>query len=132
MNKFKIDEEFGQVNETKAENYIQRYFKQNTFKKLSKFNVFDYEGDTALFEIKSRRILSTDYETTMIGYNKILHAQKFDQDVFFIFQYTDGNFYYKYDRSESFEIKKGGRYDRGRPEKSDYYYIPINKLIKIE
>jgi hypothetical protein len=132
MNKYKIDEDFGLENEIKSEDYIQLYFKQNTLIKLSKFNKFDYEGETAFFEIKTRRNLSTDYTTTMIGYTKILHAQKQNKDVYFIFQFTDGNYYYKYDISETFEIKKGGRYDRGRPENNLYYYIPIERLIKIE
>ena len=68
----------------------------------------------------------------MIGYTKILHAQKQNKDVYFIFQFTDGNYYYKYDVKETFEIKKGGRYDRGRPENNLYYYIPSNVLTKIE
>jgi len=68
----------------------------------------------------------------MIGYTKILHALKQIKDVYFIFQFTDGNYYYKYDKTETFEIKKGGRYDRGRPENNLYYYIPIERLIKIE
>jgi len=132
MNKYKIDEDFGLENEIKSEDYIQIYFNQKTLIKLPKFNKFDYEGETAFFEIKTRRNLSTDYTTTMIGYTKILHAQKQIKDVYFIFQFTDGNFYHKYDRSETFEIKKGGRYDRGRPENNLYYYIPIENLIKIE
>ena len=131
MNLFKIDEDFGTLNEMKAEEYIPLYFKQTTLKKLSKFNKFDFEGDTALFEIKTRRNKLADYPTTMVGYNKILQAQKCEKDVFFIFQFTDGNYYYKYNRCEIFEIKKGGRYDRGKPESNYYYYIPIEKLIKI-
>lgn len=132
MNKFKIDEDYGIANESKAEEYIPIFFNQITLKKLSKYNKFDFEGDTALFEIKSRRNKMADYPTTMIGYNKILYAQKCELDVYFIFQFLDGDYYYKYNSGETFEIKKGGRYDRGRPESNYYYYIPIEKLIKIE
>ena len=131
MNLFKIDEDFGSLNEMKAEEYIQLYFKQTTLKKLSKFNKFDFEGDTALFEVKTRRNKLADYPTTMVGYNKILACQKCEKDVFFIFHFTDGNYYYKYSKDDSFEIKIGGRYDRGKIEKNYYYYIPIEKLIKI-
>jgi len=132
MDKFKIDEDFGKEQENKAEEYIQTYFKQTTLKKLSKFNKFDFEGDTALFEVKTRRNNYNKYPTTMIGYNKILACKKCEKDVYFIFQYLDGNYYYKYSIDESFEIKKAGRFDRGRPETDYYYYIPIEKLIKID
>jgi len=131
MNLFKIDEDSGTLNEMKAEEYIQLYFKQTTLKKLSKFNTFDFEGDTALFEVKTRRNKLADYPTTMVGYNKILACQNCEKDVYFIFQFTDGNYYYKYSKDETFEIKIGGRYDRGSIEKNYYYYIPIEKLIKI-
>jgi hypothetical protein len=30
------------------------------------------------------------------------------------------------------KIYKGGRYDRGKIESNYYYFIPIEKLIKIE
>ncbi len=132
MDKFKIDEDFGKEQENKAENYIQTYFKQSTLIKLSKFNKFDFEGDTALFEVKTRRNNYNKYPSTMIGYNKFLACKKCNKDVYFIFQYLDGNYYYKYSKDESFEIKKGGRYDRGRPEFNYYCFIPIEKLIKIE
>ena len=132
IEKYNIDKEYGKEQETKSEEYIKNYFKQTTLKKLSRFNKFDFEGDTALFEVKTRRNNYKDYPTTMIGYNKILHAQNCKQDVFFIFQYLDGNYYYKYSNDESFEIKKGGRFDRGRPESNYYCFIPIEKLIKID
>ena len=132
MDKFKIDEDFGKEQENKAEEYIQTYFKQTTLKKLSKFNKFDFEGDTALFEVKTRRNNYNKYPSTMIGYNKILACKKCEKDVYFIFQYLDGNYYYKYSNDESFEIKKGGRFDRGKIESNYYCFIPIEKLIKID
>ena len=132
MNKYNIDKEFGLENEAKAEEYIPKYFNQTSCKKLSRFNKFDFEGETALFEVKTRRTKKDDYPTTMIGYEKILYAQKCEKDIYFIFQFSDGNYYYKYDSGETFEIKKGGRYDRGAIEKNYYYFIPIEKLIKID
>lgn len=132
LSKKLIDENFGLDNEIKAEDYIKTYFKQNTLTKTSKFNKFDFVGDTALFEVKTRRIMYNKFKTTMIGHTKILHAEKQSLDVYFIFQFLDGNYYYKYSKDDNFEIKKGGRFDRGRPETSQYYYIPIENLIKIE
>ena len=132
MTQFKIDEDFGKEQENKAGDYIQSYFKQTTLKKLSRFNKFDFEGDTAFFEVKTRRNDYNKYPSTMIGYNKFLACKKCEKDVYFIFQYLDGNYYYKYSNDESFEIKKGGRYDRGKIESNYYCFIPIEKLIKID
>ncbi len=88
MDKFKIDEDFGKEQENKAQEYIQTYFKQTTLKKLSRFNKFDFEGDTALFEVKTRRNNHDAYPSTMIGYNKIVACKKCEQDVYFILYFN--------------------------------------------
>ena len=67
----------------------------------------------------------------MIGYNKIKKALELNEDVYFIFNFTDGIYYYKFDRDKELEIKQAGRRDRGRPEIKDYYFIPIEILQKI-
>ena len=36
-----------------------------------------------------------------------------------------------YGQDYEFEIKRSGRFDRGRPELNDYAYIPIDMLIKV-
>jgi hypothetical protein len=133
MNKFEIDNKFGELNEMKSEKYIQEYYKQTTLTKLSKYHQFDYEGNDSYFEIKSRRNLYKKYPTTMIGYNKLELAMKTnDKNVYFIFEFIDGSYYYKFNRDDEHIIKKGGRSDRGRFEYKLYCYIPIEKLIKIE
>jgi hypothetical protein len=69
----------------------------------------------------------------MIGYNKIELATKItDKDVYFIFEFIDGSFYYKFNKDDEHIIKKGGRSDRGRFEYKLYCFILIDKLIKIE
>ena len=67
----------------------------------------------------------------MIGYNKIKKALELNEDVYFIFNFTDGIYYYKFDRDKELEVKQGGRFDRGRPEIKDYCFIPIEILQKI-
>ena len=67
----------------------------------------------------------------MIEYNKIIEANKLNQTIIFIFMFTDGNYYYEYNKDDNFEIRKGGRKDRGYIEEQLYYYIPINRLIKM-
>ena len=68
----------------------------------------------------------------MIGYNKIKKASTLDEYVYFFFSFEDGLYYWLYDKEYELEIKRGGRFDRGRPEINDYCYIPIELLIKID
>lgn len=133
MNQRNEDIKFGILNEIKSEKYIKEYFKQESLTKLSNYHQFDFEGNDAFFEIKSRRNLSKKYPTTMIGYNKIELAMKTnDKDVYFIFEFIDGSYYYKFNKDDEHIIKKGGRSDRGRFEYKLYCYISVEKLIKIE
>jgi hypothetical protein len=133
MNQIIEDINFGDLNEKKSEQYIKEYFKQESLIKLPKNHQFDYAGSDSFFEIKSRRNLSKKYPTTMIGYNKIELAMKTnDKDVYFIFEFIDGSYYYKFNKDDEHIIKKGGRSDRGRFEYKLYCFISIDKLIKIE
>jgi hypothetical protein len=68
----------------------------------------------------------------MVSYSKILYGKNQSKTSIFIFSFTDGDYYYKYNNDEEFETRNSGRMDRGRNEISLYYFIPIDKLIKIE
>ena len=110
---------------------IKQFLNDNTIYKLENSNEFDFKGDNKYIELKSRNNNYNKYPTTMIGYNKIKKALELNEDVYFIFNFTDGIYYYKFDRDKELEIKQGGRRDRGRPEIKDYYFIPIEILQKI-
>ena len=71
------------------------------------------------------------YLTTMVGLNKFDKASKLLEEVYFIFSFDDGLYYYKYEKADKFEIKKAGRWDRGRQEIKDYVFIAIENLSKI-
>ena len=89
------------------------------------------KGNNKFIELKSRNNEKNKYLTTMVGYNKIMKASELEEDVYFFFSFTDGIYYWKYDRNIDLEIKKGGRYDRGCSEINDYAFIPVNILQKI-
>ena len=66
----------------------------------------------------------------MISNHKIRHCSNPDTDYYFFFQFKDNVVkYIKYDKNlfNTFEKDFGGRCDRGKIEKSIYYYIPIDK-----
>jgi len=129
----KLDDiEMGELNEEYAIDIIKNFLDLNHLKKLDIFDTFDFYNDEKdiFFEVKSRRNKYNKYKTTMIGYNKLLEARKHN-NVYFIFIFLDGNYYYKFDENDNFEISIGGRNDRGKAEYKKYVYIPIEKLKKL-
>lgn len=101
--------------------------------KLDEFHPMDFysKQTNTYFEIKSRRNTYNKYPTTMVGYNKIdwIHKNNIE-NVYFIFVFTDGDYYYKFDEGDSFMKEYMGRYDRGKKEYKEYLMIPITKLTK--
>jgi hypothetical protein len=130
---FKKDYTFGLKKEIELLPKIKLFFNDETITQLDRLNVFDYKGDNKYIELKSRNNNYNKYPTTMIGYNKIKKALELNEDVYFIFSFTDGIYYYKFDKDKELEIKRNycSRRDRGRPEIKDYYFIPIEILQKI-
>ena len=131
MSKFLKDLKFGLNKEMQLLPILKEYLKDETIYKLENSNVFDFKGDNKFIELKSRNNNYDKYPTTMIGINKILRASSLNENVYFFFWFVDGLYYWLYDKDYEFEIKRSGRFDRGRPELNDYAYIPIDMLIKV-
>jgi hypothetical protein len=108
-----------------------------TLELTDRFHIFDYKSKEAnlYIELKCRNNKRDKYKDTMIGFNKIRAASMCHPhyDVYFVFQYTDGIYYWKYNKNEllQFEVKDGGRTDRGCNEINTYVYIPVNILKNI-
>jgi len=99
-------------------------------KHTPQYHVFDYYNNTCYVELKTRNCDLKKYDTTMIGMNKINKCNKCN-NYYFFFKFNDGLYYWKYDFKKivDFDIRIGGRYDRGRPELNKYLYIPTNLLV---
>ena len=132
MFKKSYDYNYGITKELQLLPTIKQFLNDNTIYKLENSNEFDFKGDNKYIELKSRRNNYLKYPTTMIGYNKIKKASTLDEYVYFFFSFEDGLYYWLYDKDYELEIKREGRFDRGRPEINDYCYIPIEMLIKID
>ena len=128
---FKKDYTFGLKKEVELLPTIRKFFNDETIIKLDDYNIFDFKGDNKYIELKSRNCNYNKYPTTMIGYNKIKKALELNEDIYFIFNFTDGFYYFKFDKNIQLEIKQGGRFDRGKKELSDYAFIPIEILKEI-
>ena len=130
-NLFFRDLEYGLKKEIELLPFLQNYFNDDSITKLNKMNCFDFIGENKFIELKSRNNNYNKYDKTMVGYNKFKKASEINVPVYFFFCFTDGLYYYKYNKDDQFEIRKGGRSDRGYFEKNDYVFIPINLLIKV-
>lgn len=129
--KFNSDMEFGLEQEKSNFDLIKQL--DSDLVMTSRNSIFDYASENSLAELKSRNNCYNKYPTTMVGYNKIEYAHKFpNKNIYFCFKFTDGLYYYKYDKNDTLEFATGGRRDRGREEIKDYCYIPIKYLKKLE
>ena len=129
---FKSDYSFGKKNEVNILSRINNYFKDDIKEVQKQTEVFDFEGNLNIYELKSRTNTYKAYNTTLLGYNKIIKANK---GQVFIFSFTDGLYYIKYEEEifKTFEKKmfvRNQRNDYNDTEKL-YIFIPIDKLTKI-
>lgn len=130
---YQADQIYGQAKEKELLPILSSYFNFK-LKPKHRYFVFDYECDTAFIELKSRRGIRTEYPTTIVGKNKIDYADKCGKDVYFVFDFSDGLFYWKYNREEIGErVKSGlcGRVDRGKREIKEYCFIDVELLVEI-
>ena len=133
--KFQKDLQFGLQSEKDQLPIIRKYFNDPTIERATKtFSVNDYLSSNKRLELKTRTFNYNKYETTMIGLSKTKDAIKFDGEYFFLFKFTDGLYFIKYDKElfDTFEVKMGGRQDRNVKEFNKYVYIPIEFLQEIE
>lgn len=111
---------------------LSKFFDETIEKIQGEFAIMDFKSDKSFYELKTRTCKSTQYHDTMVGFNKIIFARENqDKNVYFIFKFTDGIFYWKYD-NEGFRTDLGGRTDRGKNEIKKYAYIPLHILKRIE
>ena len=67
---YKNDKDFGHFEEVNKLPILEEYFKDNL--KITKtYCKYDYEGDKANYEMKSRKNNYSKYPTTLIGYDKL-------------------------------------------------------------
>lgn len=131
MSSYKKDYLFGKEKEDEVLNLIKKRFNENIIKSSYRYEKYDYKDDNYYYELKSRNNKYSDYPTTLIEKAKI-----FTDNIIFLFNFTDGLYYIRYSEKKfsKFECKEFCRHkrfdynDKPRP----YYYIPIEKLKKVE
>ena len=128
---FVTDYAFGKTKEEQALQKICRFFNEEIHP-TTEWCRWDFESDFAIYELKSRNVNSNTYPDVMVGYNKIQPIRK---NQYFLFNFTDGLFYIKYDEElfMDFELKVFKR--EGRMDYNDkrqvMCHIPRKYLTKI-
>ena len=125
------DLQFGFAEEDRLLKFIQSKY-GDTFEKTPDDHPYDYTDGQTYIELKSRRCNHNTYPDTMIGFNKLMYATNRPENKFvFLFNFKDGIYKHDFCPDKTYNIKKGGRSDRGRLELKQYAYIPVYQLIKI-
>lgn len=125
--------------EAKSINGIQSYLEglfETPLERTPHFHKFDFKSsdNSLFFEVKSRRNRMNSYPTTMIPQGKInwalAHILPKGGRAFFVFHFLDCLCLIEYtqEKFKSFEVKRGGRFDRGGPEVNQYCFIPVSSL----
>ena len=129
---YKNDLEFGFKAEEDLFSEIKDKYGESICKTKPNCRV-DYEGEDILIELKSRRNKYKKYPTTMISKSKIDYMLRSGKRSVCLFNFIDGvyNIEINEDIINRFKLKRGGRWDRGKAELNDYYYIPIELLERM-
>lgn len=124
-----------EISVLKIKDKFDSIYKTN-LQKTEEFHPFDLKDKENKFvvEVKKRNNNHDKYNTTMIGYNKYIKARQYikrNYNVYFVFDFLDGVYYYKYN-NEIYTPKYGGRHDRGENEIKKYIWVNIKELKKID
>lgn len=134
----KKDLEFGLKSEEKVKGTLEQAFgcpltKQSSFCRMD----FRNSSSTLYVELKTRRIRHNQYDTIIIGANKVRFCTDPDKDYYFVYSCLDGIYYIKYDE-ELFSTFDGVRgFERNTRDEAhvnhptDVVLIPTKLLKKL-
>jgi hypothetical protein len=93
------DRVFGRGSEWNNKGVIEKHL-STTLTPLGYYDTFDFTntGNTIYVELKSRRVASTLFPTSIIGENKVNACADPSKTYWFCFAYTDGMFIIKYNK----------------------------------
>ena len=124
------DLKFGLENENSVLTFLKEKVNIDIIK-TPKFHFFDFFSPqtNTYYELKTRRVKHNTYPDTMCGANKLNFAEQNPENKYiFLYKFTDGLYYHEWDTEKQYEIRVGGRCDRGKIESSNYFYIKREDL----
>ena len=133
MNDKKIaDLSFGKDNEIRVKQRLERLF--GPLEETKTMDEFDFKNEQFVIELKSRRVTRDKYPSTMVGENKVVKGFEYQlagRRVFFVFDFVDCMCLWELNRDE-YDVRHGGRWDRGKAEIKSYCYIPRKYLLTVK
>ena len=127
---YHLDYCFGKEKEIELEDRISEFFNDVLHPSKNRFCAYDWMGASGIkYELKSRKNAYEVYPTTMVPADKVREGR-----TIFLFSFTDGFYYIEYDKEvfSTFKCEEFRRWRKGtRDIEKPYYYIPIEKLLKI-
>ena len=120
MNYFKALE-----NEIRIKPILEKFFNIELTHN-NRYSIFDFCNENNYIELKCRNCYSTKYSDLMMNLNKWnvgFKFMNFNKNVYYVFEFIDGLYYYKQEINANFEIRKY--------KNIKYIYIPNYKLQKI-
>ena len=127
------DLQFGLESEDKVLKLLKEKINKNITQN-HKYHPFDYfcSETNTFFELKTRRNKHDEYPDTMCGANKLKFARNHPTNKYvFLFSFIDGLYYHNFEKNKKYDMRPGGRCDRGRVELSNYFYIKKEDLISL-
>ena len=129
-----VDENFGFESESQTIDLLKEYFKDDKLMKTEdRYCGYDFYSENKRIELKTRRNTSFKFDTTILPIKKLKGVSSFNGTYYFVFKFTNGLFYIKYDESvfKNFKTEMKQRRDRGIIESDMYVMIPIENLTEI-
>lgn len=126
----------GMMEEDRLKIEIEQFFNVE-LKKTGEMDEIDFiDGMGNMYEARHRRNKHNYYISTMIPASKIKYCKRFktkypNKDIYFVFGFSDGDYYWKYDINTFLGSGIGGREDRGYPEIREYNYLHHKYLTKL-
>jgi hypothetical protein len=127
---FAADYKFGTKKELERLPFLNEKF-NTCFIKTPKYASIDFVSGNTRVEQKSRTNAYKQYDTTLLPYSKV-KTIKDNENVYFLFVFTDGDYILKYDKDKfsNYEVKPFVRNKRidYNDKLQDYFHIPITEL----
>ena len=126
------DLNFGLQKELIVLDILKKHY-PSVYRKTYKYCLYDFESNSSVFELKSRRILKDTYKDILINTTKIECLLHHEKRGYVLFNFRDGLYKFKVtDKSlKECRFSEGGRTDRGCCEINDCCFIPSRLLKRI-
>jgi hypothetical protein len=136
MSTYAEDKAYGKMMERGMYRYLKRFFGKTLRHNDDEFAPFDFEDCDVAVEMKSRKMRSSDWPTTMIKTLKITRCADEPRDCYFIFNFTDKMYFIRYDAAQFANYEKRLMKIAPRPDKAEGYewrtFIPMAHLTTLK